>query len=237
MEGFGGDSWLREHEACIRLAAEIMEKINERNELQRNGKSYSRVSANIRTLLKRFSQDIESLKKKLYKAASTYHLTQQEAERRQRLIDELLTKERQLDDAFTNQSRYSAPERSGLMASSTAGFGHDLWEDETEQTRGMSVADIRSQQQQVIDEQDRGLEALSSVIARQKQMGHDIGNELDEHNEIIDDINTHIGKTDQRLVKETKHIRKISEKAKDCTYLVVIVLLLIAIVVIIAIPT
>lgn len=31
-------------------------------------------------------------------------------------------------------------------------------------------------------EQDAGLDALVTVIARQKQMGRDIGNELDEQN-------------------------------------------------------
>ncbi|XP_071946204.1 syntaxin-8-like [Antedon mediterranea] len=238
MAGFGGDSWLRDHETCIRLSAEIMEKINERNDLQRNGKSHSRVSAKVRTLLKKFTEDVESLQVKLNRAVSTYQLTQNEGDRRQMLIDELSTKGRQLEDTFSNQSRYTAAtDRTGLISSSTSGFGQDLWEEESEQTRGLSATEIRSQQLQAIEEQDRGLEALSSVISRQKQMGQDIGNELDEHNEIIDDINTHIGHTDQRLVKETKHIRRVSKKAEDCTYLVIIVGLLIAIVVIIAIPT
>lgn len=31
-------------------------------------------------------------------------------------------------------------------------------------------------------EQDAGLEALSSVLSRQKQMGQEIGNELEEQN-------------------------------------------------------
>ncbi|TRY56373.1 hypothetical protein DNTS_034970, partial [Danionella cerebrum] len=42
---------------------------------------------------------------------------------------------------------------------------------ESEETRGLSFA------------QDAGLDALASVISRQKQMGREIGNELDEQNE------------------------------------------------------
>lgn len=34
----------------------------------------------------------------------------------------------------------------------------------------------------VLSEQDAGLDALSSIISRQKQMGREIGNELDEQN-------------------------------------------------------
>ena len=33
-----------------------------------------------------------------------------------------------------------------------------------------------------VTEQDQGLEVLSSVIARQKQMGETIGDELEQHN-------------------------------------------------------
>lgn len=33
-----------------------------------------------------------------------------------------------------------------------------------------------------VAEQDAGLDALSSIISRQKQMGQEIGNELDEQN-------------------------------------------------------
>lgn len=34
----------------------------------------------------------------------------------------------------------------------------------------------------LLSEQDAGLDALSSIISRQKQMGQEIGNELDEQN-------------------------------------------------------
>lgn len=37
-------------------------------------------------------------------------------------------------------------------------------------------------QNQISSEQDAGLDALSSIISRQKQMGQEIGNELDEQN-------------------------------------------------------
>lgn len=33
-----------------------------------------------------------------------------------------------------------------------------------------------------LSEQDAGLDALSSIISRQKQMGQEIGNELEEQN-------------------------------------------------------
>ncbi|NXY77419.1 STX8 protein, partial [Glareola pratincola] len=54
--------------------------------------------------------------------------------------------------------------------------------EESEETRGLGFGDLRQQQRRIIEEQDAGLDALSSIISRQKQMGQEIGNELDEQN-------------------------------------------------------
>lgn len=54
--------------------------------------------------------------------------------------------------------------------------------EEPEETRGLGFDEIRQQQQKIIQEQDAGLDALSSIISRQKQMGQEIGNELEEQN-------------------------------------------------------
>lgn len=43
-----------------------------------------------------------------------------------------------------------------------------------------------------VTEQDRGLEALSEVISRQKNLAQVIGNEVDFQNELIDDITDHV---------------------------------------------
>ncbi|RXN07214.1 syntaxin-8-like isoform X2 [Labeo rohita] len=66
---------------------------------------------------------------------------------------------------------------------------------ESEETRGLSFGEIKHQQQQIIEvlyshvsfslAQDAGLDALAAVISRQKQMGQEIGNELDEQNDAI----------------------------------------------------
>ena len=41
---------------------------------------------------------------------------------------------------------------------------------------------IRAEQQQMIDDQDRGLDELSKVLRRQQKMGLDMHDELQEHN-------------------------------------------------------
>jgi len=88
----------------------------------------------------------------------------------------------------------------------------------------------------MIDEQDKGLEALSRVIGRQKQIAIDIGNEVETQNDLIDDITDHVDQTNVRLIRETKHVRVIDKKSNTCWMWVVIVLLVIAIIVIVSIP-
>ena len=41
---------------------------------------------------------------------------------------------------------------------------------------------IRAEQQQIINDQDRGLDELSKALRRQQQMGLDMQDEIQEHN-------------------------------------------------------
>lgn len=61
-------------------------------------------------------------------------------------------------------------------------------------------------------EQDRGLEALSEVITRQKNLAQTIGNEVTYQNELIDDITDHVDRTRDRLVGQTNNVRTIDRK-------------------------
>jgi syntaxin 8 len=65
-------------------------------------------------------------------------------------------------------------------------------------------------------EQDRGLEALSEVISRQKNLAQVIGNEVDYQNELIDDITDHVDRTRDRIHGETQRVRTIDRKDATC---------------------
>ncbi|GFS14812.1 syntaxin-8-like, partial [Elysia marginata] len=84
--------------------------------------------------------------------------------------------------------------------------------------------------------QDRGLDALSSVIGRQKQMALDIGNEVDDQNELLDDLNERVDRTDNRIQRETRHIKIVDRKSNACCYYVVIIVLFVAILIVALVP-
>ncbi|RXM34235.1 Syntaxin-8 [Acipenser ruthenus] len=109
---------------------------------------------------------------------------QSEADRRQNLVDDLLTREKQLQVTFKNDGTEPEFSRSSLMTGGGGqrGSSNPWLMDEPEETRGLGFTEIKQQQQRIIEAQDAGLDALASVLSRQKQMGQEIGNELDEHN-------------------------------------------------------
>ncbi|MEJ1273110.1 syntaxin 8 [Cricetulus griseus] len=139
----------------------------------------------IRTLLKNLKVKIDTLKDLLLRAVSTRQITQLEGDRRQNLLDDLVTRERLLLASFKNEGAEPDLIRSSLMSEEAKRGTRNPWLcEEPEETRGLGFDEIRQQQQKIIQEQDAGLDALSSIISRQKQMGQEIGNELDEQNAI-----------------------------------------------------
>ncbi|TNN55259.1 Syntaxin-8 [Liparis tanakae] len=68
-------------------------------------------------------------------------------------------------------------------AGTSGGVAANPWlVNESEETQGLTFGEIKQQQQRIIEVQDAGLDALAAVINRQKIMGREIGNELDEQN-------------------------------------------------------
>lgn len=229
------DPWLQNYEATCRLAQEIAENIHERNRQQKTGGNPAKINMTLRASLQKLKQNISQLKEGLLRASSSRRITQAEADRRQNLIDDLLTREKQLNSTFKGEITAPEATRSSLMAggSGASGAGANPWLiNETEETKGLTFGEIKQQQKQIIEAQDAGLEALAAVISRQKMMGQEIGNELDEQNEIIDDLAHLVDKTDDRIRNETRRVKLIETKSASCGMWVVIVLLLIAIIVI-----
>ncbi|XP_074639007.1 syntaxin-8-like isoform X2 [Acropora palmata] len=237
MAPFGEDSWLSEFKTVEKYGQDIMEKINERNKLRRNGGNYNKVQSDVRIMLKNFSKEVNNLKQSLLKASSRYEIAEREIDRRQNMLDQLITREKQMNSAFQQESGHSDNGRSSLLvADQRRQPSNPFDEPETYVDNNVSIDDMRRQQQQIIREQDEGLEALSGIIQRQKMMGQAISDEVDLHNEIIDDIDVRMDQTNTRLIKETSHVKRVTKKASTCGMLVVIILLIIAIIVVAVIP-
>ncbi|KAG7274563.1 hypothetical protein CRUP_018955, partial [Coryphaenoides rupestris] len=177
---------LQNYDATCRLAQEIAENIHERTRQQSTGGNPAKINMTLRASLQKLKQSISQLKESLLRASSSRRM-------------------------------------STLMSGSAGGSGGsgrgavNPWlATESEETRGLSFGEIKQQQQSIIEAQDAGLDALAVVISRQKMMGREIGNELEEQNEIIDDLAHLVDKTDDRIRNETRRVKLVETKSASC---------------------
>ncbi|KAK2502716.1 hypothetical protein MC885_015082 [Smutsia gigantea] len=145
------DPWFSTYDSTCQIAQEIAEKIQQQNQYERNGENTTKLTVTIRALLQNLKEKIALLKDLLLRAVSTHQITQLEGDRRQNLLDDLVTRERLLLASFKNEGAEPDLIRSSLMTGGTKRGVPSPWLlEEPEETRGLGVDEIRQQQQQII---------------------------------------------------------------------------------------
>ncbi|PBP25696.1 SNARE domain-containing protein [Diplocarpon rosae] len=94
---------------------------------------------------------------------------------------------------------------------------------------------IHEYHRQVIAEQDEALDRLGESIGRQRELSIQIGDELDEHVQMLDDVDRRVDRHQNSLDKARKNLGSVARKAKDNMQLTIIVILIIILVLLIII--
>lgn len=123
------------------------------------------------------------------------------------LKNDMVCLEQKLDSSSIPSS--FAAQRQSLLSGSRRKFG---LAQETDVTRPLDDSQLLSLQSQIMNQQDEALDALSSVIKRQKQIGMAITQELDYHNQILDDLEDGVSKTKSNLKAGDKKLSRILKK-------------------------
>ncbi|KAI8147554.1 hypothetical protein BJV82DRAFT_507826, partial [Fennellomyces sp. T-0311] len=79
-------------------------------------------------------------------------------------------------------------------------------------------------------DQDGNLDQLSDAIRRQRELGIQIGDELDSHVQLIDETESMVERTDARLQRAKRKLDYVGRKVRDnrkCSICIVIVLIFI----------
>ncbi|KAL1928324.1 hypothetical protein VTP01DRAFT_2680 [Rhizomucor pusillus] len=80
---------------------------------------------------------------------------------------------------------------------------------ETEITRGLDNDGLLRYQQQIMEDQDQQVEQFSALLARQKQIGLAIGDELEVQNQILDELDGDVDRTALKLKFANKKLATI----------------------------
>lgn len=108
-------------------------------------------------------------------------------------------------------------------------------EPEAPDQNDMDNQQIHTYHKQVLQDQDEQLDTLGHSIGRQRMLGIQMGNELDEHNELLDDVERGVDRHSNTLGGAQKRLGHIARKSREnwnwitITILIVVLVLLIII--------
>lgn len=86
------------------------------------------------------------------------------------------------------------------------------------------------QHQQQLAHQDEHLDVLAQSVRRQRSLGLDINQELDEQNILLEDLESQLDHNETNLSKGQKRLKHFSEKAKEHGQWITIIILVIILV-------
>jgi len=256
MAGFhGGSSWQSYHDACQRLHRDVWSLMSDRSNHPRTSHTYANLNEQINATMKQFSAGIERIKVDLDREKTG--LTSGEYARRDGLISVLKSQQIQLQNVLS-QSSVAAEKRAeekrrqllsqdggGLAevggkvgwgggrnngATVTSGYGAITDGDDSPDS-GIRTTD------QMLREQDEGLDNLHSIIVRQRTIAETIEGEVGVQNEIIDGLGDDLERTNVHLLATTQRVQTVTRTSGVSKYWAIILLLLVIIVILVAIPS
>ena len=99
----------------------------------------------------------------------------------------------------------------------------------------LSNQQMHAQHSQVLRDQDEQLDRLGASIGRQRDLSIQIGDELDEQVQMLDEVDGHMDRTQGRLDGARRRLENVARKARDnkaVTVMVVLIIVLVFLVVI-----
>jgi syntaxin 8 len=134
---------------------------------------------------------------------------------------------------FTDNPSDSAPVRD--PQSRYTPYRDDPSEDEPPDHSELTNQQIHEYHQNVLRDQDEQLDRLGESIGRQRDLSIQIGNELDDHAMLLDEVDERVDRHQSQLDRAGKRLTTFARKAKENWSLTVIVVLIVTLVLLIAI--
>jgi regulator of vacuolar morphogenesis len=112
-------------------------------------------------------------------------------------------------DSFGFPARDSTNGKPAIVSNRVFGNTRRQQGRETEQTRGVDNEGLLKLQQQMMEDQDSQVEQFSSILNRQRQVGYAIGQELENQNQLLEELDADVDRTQVKLKFANKKLNKI----------------------------
>lgn len=205
----------------------ILVQLNDRRLLEANptSKEYVKLTSSIGSGLEQFRKNLNRLGAVLNTVMTWETSPENELQKRRISFDQLTTHLREIEFKFTTTTR----------ANQLAQFSGSVWQNAGETaaapSRPTDVESLKRMQAEILEEQNRGLEALSRTIGRQRDMAIVVGNEVETQNNILDNLSNRMDRVDNGLQRETQSIGQVNRTDSTWGYWLVIIGLFVAIIV------
>ncbi|XP_014089471.2 syntaxin-8 [Bactrocera oleae] len=226
------DSWSRECEACSALNQNILQKLELREKRQKKSLEYNRLTTAIQTELKQFEGEVKELNQKLKLLEDARSIEPDELYQRKQQVEALQNQLAQVHRKVTQDTR---GERAELFAQPPNNLNNRSASSNGNANPTENDSDVNALKQRQIDileNQNRGLEVLSQTISRQRNIASQLGNEVENQNDILDNLANTMDRVDARVHVETGNIGDINRRDSTWGYWLVIIILFVAIVIV-----
>ncbi|EDW41776.1 syntaxin-8 [Drosophila sechellia] len=224
------DSWDIEYEGCERLRHQLLVYLNQRQQLNQKTSQFVQLTSSIQTGIEQLSKDVKHLKVVLDNAITWETSTEEELQQRRIDWDRLTSQLHEIREKFANSSRSNVP-----AASVSAWQDQDLGPGHSNSSRNtaLDVEALKQKKTEMLAQQNEGLEVLSATLSRQRQMATQLGNEVENHNNILDNLANAMDRVETGVQRETQSIGQVNRRDSTCGYWLVIIALFVAIIVVI----
>lgn len=198
----------------------------------------------LRNSLRSIEWDLEDLEETISiveKNPKKFKITDDELRERRGFIEKTKQVVREIKDHMASpatKSKEQAKVRQALLTSngpsnSRMDTRYSRLDTEMERSNQRFIDDNDQQQQMLISNQDDQLDMIGASVGVLKNMSHQIGNELDEQNVMLEDFHRDLENADSRLDSVMKKMAKVLHMSNDRRQWCAIVVLLVIMVVII----
>ncbi|KAF6258200.1 Qc-snare protein, Syn8/Syntaxin8-family [Scenedesmus sp. NREL 46B-D3] len=223
------DAWLKQYEQCKDLTQEIVQLIQDRNMAHPDGgPEASRMTASARRKLGTLGTSLDTLFRWL-DSPDAAALSEQERFRRRDLLHALKHRREQIQQSIKRSQQNS--DREALVAGSQQRSAAK----ETEATAELGNRGLLQLQQQVMQQQDQELEQMEKTVISTKHIALTIGEEVDLHTRLLEDLEEDVDVTHSRLRAATKRVRHVLKHSSNwkgglCIFSLIVVLTLVLLV-------